>query len=169
MKQWICSFLIIASILCLCGCDTDTDNPSVNFYYVRNVYSYGAQDSVVVAEVYSAADYSDVKEILGVYLTGPQDVALASPFPDGTEVLEYTYNNTTAHITLSSHIAALSKVNQVLACACMARTVMELTGVETVNFQSDSSNFTRMEPITISKDSVVLYDNYTSTATTAPD
>jgi hypothetical protein len=69
---------------------------------------------------------------------------------------------------LSSHIAALSKVKQVLACTCLARTAMELTGAEAVHFETDSDDFTRMDPITIYEDSTLLYDNYTSSSTTVP-
>ena len=107
---------------------------------------------------------------LTILLFGPLDTnRLVSPFPSGLEITEFIYEEKNLHITLSTHITTLSKAQQTLACACIARTAMELTGVTAVYFQTDSANYARMDPIIINKDSVLLYDDYQSLTPTTTD
>jgi spore germination protein GerM len=166
MRRLVCLFMILSCLLCLDGCGNDKRNSAAEFYYVRADYAYGKEDGVISAEPRDTAVFTDAREILNNYLLGPQDATLVSPFPYGTEILEYVYKGETLHITLSSHMVALSKANQVLACTCFARTAIELTGVKAVRFESDNSTVARMDPIVISKDSYLLYDDY---GTVAPD
>lgn len=162
MKRLICFFLLLASIISLTACDQNDTGKKSNFYYVRNQYVYGQENGVMASEARSTAEYSDAQEILQAYLSGPQDSTLASPFPSGTQITEFLYKGETLHITLSAHIVTLPKAKQVLACTCLARTAMELTGVNAVYFQTDNTEFAYMDPILIDKDSVLLYDDYNS-------
>ena len=165
MKRSLCCFLIISSILCCIGCAAD-DTTAVNFYYVRDTYVYGQEDGVMAAETRDTTGLYDDQAIMNAYLDGPQDAALHSPFPIGTEILDFSIEKETLKVTLSSHIVTLSKIDQVLACACFARTAMELTGVNAVQFESDSTNFAKMDPVFIDRDSVLLYDDYLSATPT---
>lgn len=170
MKRLLCCLLIIASLLCLCGCMAEDISNSANFYYIRNGFTYGSEDSVMASEVRSTAGLSGEQEILDKYLEGPQDTnSLISPFPSGLEITEFTYKERNLHITLSTQITTLSKAKQTLACACIARTVMELTGVTAVYFQTDSADYARMDPIIFNKDSVLLYDDYQSLTPTTTE
>lgn len=170
MKRLLCYLLIIASLLCFGGCGSDEISKPANFYYIRNGFTYGSEDSVMAFEVRSTAGFSKEQEILNKYLEGPQDTnSLASPFPNGLEITDFIYKEKNLHITLSAQITTLSKAKQTLACACIARTAMELTGVTAVYFQTDSTNFTRMDPILIDKDSVLLYDDYQSLTPTTTE
>ena len=122
----------------------------------------------MVAEIHNIQGFNNDQDILRAYLNGPKDASLISPFPGETEIVEFVYKGDTLYITLSAHIVTLSKAKQVLACACLARTAMELTGVQAVHFQSDSTGLAQMEPIVISKDSVMIYDDYNSPTPTEP-
>ena len=169
MKRIISSLLIISLFLCLCGCSAgDTDN-TVTLYYVRNSYVYGSADGVMAAEERTVTEPSSDEEILRSYLDGPVDDSLSSPFPYGSQILDLHCEEEKLYITLSVHIVTLPKAKQVLACACLARTAIELMGVDSVHFQTDSTDFARMEPIVINKDSVMLYDDYNSPNPTEPD
>ena len=168
MKQFVSSLLILVSLLCLIGCDSTNGEKSASFYYVRNSYIYGQEDGVITAEVRRIEEFPSQQDVLLAYLNGPQDLSLASPFPKGMKVYEFLFQEDTLRITLSAHIVTLSKAEQVLACACFARTAMELTGVNEVHFQTDDADFARMDPIVISKDSVLLYDDYNSPTPTDP-
>lgn len=168
MKKIVCALLTLACLLCLCSCATENKEPSANFYYVRDSYIYGKEDGVIASEMRSTAEFTNAEETLRAYLSGPEDISLVSPFPKGTKIIDFFYMGETLHITLSTHIVTLSKAKQVLACACLARTAMELTRVKAVYFQSDETGFTRMEPILIDQDSVLLYDDYTGPAPTTP-
>lgn len=168
MKRFVSSLLILVSLMCFSGCDSADGEKSANFYYVRNSYIYGQEDGVMTAEVRRIEEYSSQQDVLLAYLNGPQDLSLVSPFPNGMKVYEFLFKEDTLHITLSAHIVTLSKAEQVLACACFARTAMELTGVKEVHFQTDDADFARMDPIVINKDSVLLYDDYNSPTPTDP-
>lgn len=165
MKRILCCFLVIISLLSLWGCDEDNAEASANFYYVRSAYIYGQEDGVIAAEPFDTAEFTDDREILSVYLDGPKNVDLVSPFPQGTKIIDFSYKGETLYITLSSHVVALSKAKQVLACTCFARTAMELTGVKAVHFETDSSTVARMDPILIDEDTFLLYDDYASFTT----
>ena len=161
MKRLLSVLLIAATLLCFSGCDSGETNRT-NFYYVRSEYDYGRQDGVMAPETRDTSDFTDALEILREYLAGPQDTNLASPFPKETKITEFLFKGKTLHITLSNQIVSLPKAKQVLACTCLARTAMELTGAEAVYFQTNSTGFSRMDPILIDKDSVLLYDDYHS-------
>lgn len=168
MKQFICCLLVFSCLLCLNGCRADNDGKTANFYYIRNSYIYGQADGVMAAEVREIEEFSNEREILLAYLAGPTDPLLVSPFPRETEITEFYYEGDTLYITLCDHISTLAKAKQVLACACIARTAMELTGVKAVYFQTDNTGITRMDPILIDQDSVLLYDDYNAPGTTEP-
>ena len=168
MKRILCSLLILPMLLCLCGCSDEIDENSARFYYVRGSYIYGQEDGVMAAEIRDIQEFANDQDILRAYLSGPEDITLVSPFPSETEIVGFTYKGDTLYITLSSHIVTLSKAKQVLACACFARTAIELTGVQAVYFQTDSKGLAQMEPIRITKDTVMLYDDYNSPTPTEP-
>ena len=153
------SFLIILACL-LSGCGGQKTENMADFYYVQDSYIYGQEDGVIASEVRFIGEFTNEQEILQAYLAGPNDVLLASPFPSGTQIVEFLYKGETLYITLSTHIVTQSRAKQVLACACFARTAMELTRVKAVYFQTDDTDFARMEPILIDRDSVLLYDSY---------
>ena len=163
MKR-LMSFLLILAYL-LCGCGSQKSENTANFYYVQDSYIYGQEDGVIASEVRFIGEFTNEQEILQAYLAGPNDVLLASPFPSGTHIVEFLYKGETLHITLSAHIVTQTRAKQVLACACFARTAMELTRVKAVYFQTDDTDFARMEPILIDRDSVLLYDSYNAPAT----
>ena len=164
MKRLFSCLLICVISLSLVACQTESGD-NTNFYYVRSAYVYGEEDGVIAAEARNTAEFTDVQDIMREYLLGPQDIALTSPFPQGIRITEFLYEGETLHITLSAHIVTLSKAQQVLACTCFARTVMELTGVSQVYFQTDNTDFAYMDPILIDRDSVLLYDDYNSDTT----
>ena len=168
MRKIVCALLALACLLCMCGCSMNKKESSANFYYVRDAYIYGQEDGVIASEVRSTAEFTNAEEILRAYLNGPEDISLVSPFPRGARIVDLQYKGETLYITLSTHIVALSKARQVLACACFARTAMELTGVKAVHFQSDETGFTRMDPVLLDWNSVLLYDDYNVPTPTEP-
>ena len=168
MKRFISVLLALICLICLWGCSDTHDAKTANFYYVRESYIYGQEDGVMAAESRSIEGLTNVQDILVEYLKGPQDLSLVSPFPADIEIVDYLYQGETLHITLCAHIVTLTKAKQVLACACMARTAMELTGAKSVHFQTDDADFARMDPIVIDRESILLYDNYNTSAPTEP-
>lgn len=165
MKRLLCCFLAIISVLCLWGCDEDNAEASASFYYVRSTYIYGREDGIMAAEPFDTTGFADDRNVLAAYLDGPKNADLISPFPKGTKIIDFACKGETLYITLSSHVVALSKAKQVLACTCFARTAIELMGVKAVHFETDNSTVARMDPIVIDNDAFLLYDDYASFTT----
>lgn len=168
MRRIICSLLLLACLLSLWGCAEESKAGTANFYYTRESFIYGQEDGVIAPEVRDITQFSDEKAIFTTYLKGPNDISLVSPFPRGVKIIELVYEDNTLYVTLSAHIVTLPKAKQVLACACFARTAMELTGVKAVSFQTADTELVRMEPILIDENSVLLYDDYQAPTPTEP-
>ena len=166
MKKAIHYLIILACVICLFGCSKVNKEQTANFYYIRSSYVFGKEDGVMMPEVRNTVQYAGARETMSAYMGGPQDPTLVSPFPSGTMIIDFYYVGDTLHVVFNSHLATIAKSKQVLACTCFARTAIELTGVKAVHFETDSSKVARMDPITISSDSYLLYDNYGATAAT---
>ena len=91
MKRIQCLLLAAALLLTLVGC-TLSHKPEhpVRFYFLRAAdrYEYGSVDGVVTYEERDAAGYErDLRYLLTLYLQGPVDEGLRSPFPADCRLL----------------------------------------------------------------------------------
>ena len=104
--------------------------------------------------------------MLSLYFQGPSDPELESPFPVGCKVLEFQERDGQLTLTLSRMITAKNDMDLTIACACLAKTCMELTGANTIQVESHDQEgkvlFTRI----FTKDNLLLADNYTLPAET---
>ena len=167
MKRWIS--LILVAILCFSGC-SQGNNPNqntVNFYYLRSYPNSGTYDSFFSSGVIGSesrevpTDRQDLRYVLALYLQGPSDPELASPFPIGCKVLEFYEDEGCLTLILSRMITSKNDMDLTLACACLAKTCLELTDAETIQVESHNLDgkvlFTRV----FTRDNVLLIDDYT--------
>ncbi len=161
MKRLICIFLSLAILFIFCSCkseETDIAEP-INFYYRTVPVTYGADACIITAEVRDATGYSrDYVSLIEQYLNGPKKYTSISPFPAGTTLEEFSLNVNNAQILLSPHMAILSGSELMVACACLSKTVIELTGVTTVQISSENSLLNNQETITVTADSFAYLD-----------
>ena len=162
MKKMTVFLLLTAILLSLMGCleQKEPITTPVSFYYPRSEFTYGSTDSVTTAEVRDAALFSnDHFAILSAYLAGPKKEDLKSPFPTGTTLTQLSVANGTASIILSDHIAVLSGIDLTVACVCLTRTIMELTGAKRVEISAETKLLGGSKSITMDSSNVYLSES----------
>lgn len=152
MKRIISLTLLL--LLLLTGCSSG-ENGGISFYYCRDPeqYQYFSQDGVIRAESRDLmAHRHDLQYMIGLYLAGPMEEGLVSPFTRSTRLLSAKKDGGTILIELSDHSSTMSDSEFTLACACLTLTCMEFTPCEEVTVVSGSRS------ITMDADNLLLYD-----------
>ena len=161
MKRIICLMLVLAFLL-LSGChysDSGDILEPVTFYYPRATdhFVYGAEDGVLAGEVREGSGHvGDLNYLITMYLRGPQDTTLRSPFPAGCKLEEVRSGGNTLCIVLGSEFTALENTELTLACAALAKTCLALSHTQRVRI--DSSSDEKTFTVTLTEDSLLLAD-----------
>ncbi len=163
MKK-IMAFLCLAILLT--GCTVK--NEGIRFTYRQKDLNYGSSQGVIAWESREVPGHEDdFQYLLNLYLEGPLDDTLASPFPKGTALESVTFSNHTAYVTLNEVYAEPDGMEHTVASACMAQTCFDLTNVQTVVIKCYSQEFGN-KSITLTRDSLVLTDDATAPVTIDP-
>ena len=161
MKRLICLMLALAFLL-LSGCHYSESGDilePVEFFYPRTTdhFVYGALDGVLAAEIREGTGHvGDLNYLIAMYLRGPQNENLRSPFPAGCRLEEVRSGGTILCIVLSDEFTELENAEQTLACAALAKTCLSLSGMERIRIDSASEDKTFS--ITLTLDSLLLAD-----------
>lgn len=159
MKRRVCA-LLTALLLGLCGCSQNKDwqNTTV-FYYLRGDMTYGDADSVITTEVQNVIDKnSDLDYLLSLYLAGPIDKRLRTPFPKELSVEAISRRDDLLIVTLSDELATLTDYPYTLACVCMAMTCLHLTDAKTVRISTTGEVPANRKDLEFTRDSILLQD-----------
>ena len=159
MKRIVC---LLLTVLLLSGCHYSESGDILapgEFFYPRNTDSflYGAVDGVLAAEVREASGHvGDLNYLITMYLRGPQEGNLRSPFPAGCRLEDVRSGGNVLCIILSGEFTELENTELTLACAALAKTCLPLSGMERLRIDavSDKKTFT----ITLNEDSLLLAD-----------
>jgi len=155
--------LFIALLLTLTGCTKHHNKirEPVNYYYLSTQTQLKDGGNVLSCEVRDKFGHSnDYAYLIGDYLLGPQSTNSISPFPAGTSLIHFDLMKDTALVNLSSHLALLKGQELTLACACIGRTVLEITGMKSVQISAQNDLLAGKEYITINESSLILADDY---------
>ena len=166
MKRSLCVLLCVLFLIGLCGCSTPLSGSGepVSFYYRRADFQYPGTDNVIVPEQREISGHGgDLHYMISLYLVGPLDDSLVSPFPKGTRLLETQQNGMELLLTLSDSAASLSDSAFSLACTCLALTCMSFTNAETVTVSSGE------RVMTITTDNLLLSDDSTGLTETTEE
>lgn len=161
MKKLICIFLSLSLLLIFCSCKRQEQNiiKPVNFYYRTVPVAYGTGASIIKAEVREFTGYSnDYAYLIEQYLNGPRQYSIISPFPAGTTLEEFSLSGSKAQILLSPHMSVLSGSELMVACACLSKTVIELTGINAVQISIENGLINNQKSITVTADSFAYWD-----------
>jgi len=159
-------FAIACLMALLTGCGGRQDE--IRFAYRQKDLRYGDLQAVIGWETREApGKEEDIQYLLTLYLEGPLDDTLVSPFPRGTALESVTFSDQTIHVTLSPVYAGLDGMEHTLASACMAQTCFQLTNVQTVVIKCTSEEYGN-KSITLTRDSLLLVDEATAPVTTEP-
>ncbi len=163
MKKYVVIFLVLSLISSLCGCNHEKEPiDAVQFYYLReeDSYLYGSADGVVTFEDRDPSGHQgDFRYLLTLYLQGPLEDGLESPFPAGCAVTELTRTSTEMTVTLNANFLRLKGMDRTLACVCLARTCFSLANVQKVHIQARDADTEEQIYETITIDSLLLEDN----------
>lgn len=158
MRKMICLLLAIALLLSGCG-GASLKTPG-NFYYRLSDIAYNSADGVIAPEVRELDGLTeDPEALMEVYLKGPESRELESPFPRNTTLEEWSMEDTTMTLTLSREFSSLSGLDLTIACACITRTLLELTPATTVVIQTTDSRLDNNVHVTMSDDLMLLVDD----------
>lgn len=156
MKRVFACCLAILIMIATAGCSSlnhDFEN-TVSFYYPRVEYDYQAEMPVIAPEYREVTGHrNDLDYLVSLYLMGPLNNELVVPFPAGTRLVKTAQENASLTVELTDTGRALSDIRFSLACACLSKTCMELTEVQSVTVVSGSRRLTTTE------ESLLLIDN----------
>jgi len=163
MKRTLCLMLILLLIAGTCGChysDSRDVLEPVEFFYPRKStgFVYGSADGVITSEIREASGHvGDLNYLLAMYLQGPQDAGLRSPFPAGCALEKVHTEDSTLYVRLSAEFAVLENAELTLACASLAKTCFSMTDFDHVciDAASDEKSF----HMTLDVDSVLYSDH----------
>ena len=158
MKRFIC--LTLALLFLLSGCAAAQLREPVTFYYPRTQYRYGAADGVIAQEQRESTGHrGDLTYLLSLYLMGPAEEGLRSPLPKGILLMSATVEAGEVRLTLSDSSRLMTEADFSLACACLALTAQEITGLTTVSIESGDRS------VTMTAEDLTLYDDSATAAT----
>lgn len=155
MRRVICILVAAILLLSLCGCSSSNLDSSVSFFYCRtpDEYQYFKANGVISSEERDLTGHtSDLHYMISLYLAGPLEESLTSPFPKKTRLLDVRHAGQYIDIELTDLGGSLSDSEFSLAAACLAQTCMNFTGSTSVTLKSGIRN------ITITSDNIVLHD-----------
>lgn len=163
MKRVVCAFISACFLICLCACTQNTANVKepFNLYYRANNTQYEKLNTIIAVEVRDAYGHSgDYHYLMQEYLNGPISESCTSPFPSGTVLEELNIVSNKAQIVLSEQFAALTGSDLMIACACISRTISELTDVQSVQISTVNNMLNGHDSITINRDTFNFMDNF---------
>lgn len=161
MKKLLGLILTACLILALLGCNHNQDdiNEPVHFYYKNPSVAYNDEHAVIIYEIRDRADFEDdLETILNIYLQGPLTDAYLNPFPTGIIVNTVEMSEDTVCVTLSEELLKVEGMEQTIACACLTKTAMELTGCTSILITVPSGVKDGFS-ITMDAQSLLLLDN----------
>ena len=160
MKKQICLLLIFAVVLSLGGCGSESYQDPGHFYYLRTTSRFSGGDGVIVPEVRELKNLrSDLDSVLLTYLEGPTTEDLESPFPRDTEMLDWKRIGTSLHINFSKPFSQLSGIDLTLACACIAKTCMDVTDAQIIRIRADGALLNGSTYIVMDEESIRVLDD----------
>ena len=159
MRRLSC-FLIILAISLLSGCtDPHTNIQNVTFYYVHNDIVFGTESGVIAStQIQVTGNNTDYQKLLEKYFRGPTNYDCTSPFPAGITLEEFNMDANKVQILLSPHMSTLSGIQFTIACACLTRTVLEMTGSQSVQIRIQDNLIYGQESVTFNLSSFSYWD-----------
>ena len=164
MKKIMGFLLIISLILSGCAIGQDRWKEPVTFYYLRahanaDDYNVFFKDGAMGSETREGAGHrNDLNYLISMYLQGPMDTKLESPFPTGCKVTDIHLDNRELTISLNAVVSQLNDMELTIASACLAKTCIDLIDVEIVHVEARSLDQKALFTRSFSADSLLLED-----------
>ena len=159
--------LLLSMLLLLSGCSLALDNikEPVEFYYLRacstpdDHKTYFTEGAIAPETREATGRRQDLYYLLSMYLRGPQDSQLVSPFPTGSTVVKIRQEDRKLTVYLNAVAANLEDFDLTLANACLAKTCLALADVDTVYIESRGINDKILFSATMTADDLILKES----------
>ena len=126
-----------------------------SFFYCRSRTQQG-DDGVICAEQRDIdPTQTPPMDWLRDYFAGPEDAALRSPFPEGTQPLDFYTYRSVGYLMISREAATLEGLDRTLAFACAAKTLFALDGLQAVSITVQGAE----QSATVFRQDIVLRDS----------
>ena len=165
MRRQLCLILAMLLLLSLCGCSyqsVDTSKPAAFYYTWADLEAKMEKEpdcGAIGSELRETSTRAgDINYLLALYMRGPLDPELKSPFPAGCRVVSASVKDDTLCVTMDASFARMENVQLTLACACLAKTCFSLADVTQVQITSETPDGNKAVNITIGTDSLLLTD-----------
>jgi len=162
MRKTVSMLICLLMLLSMAGCAREAKKiqKPVNFYYRQSTVAYDQDGGVIGSELReSLGNENNIKALLSLYLDGPVSENLSQTFPEDVFVVSVNCTDGVAKVVFSYQFAALSGIDLTIACACVTMTVMELTGMETVQISAAGALLDQCESIIMDKNALFTTDN----------
>lgn len=167
MRRILILCILGCLVLNLAGCSFGSQlKEPVPFYYTRDGenYVYGEADGVITSEEREASGHTaDLEYLLSLYLSGPLDEDLVSPFPEGTQLESIDRDSSGLIILLNDSFSQLSGMELTVACACISATCFALVDVQQVRIISPQTQYDSAVEMVITRDTLTLIDTVMDT------
>ena len=160
MKRIVCLLLIFALLTGCTNLHLGRQESGVQFYYRSADSDYFSPLGAMGKEQRTLReDQMNIKGMMELYLGGPMDPELTVPFPKEMRLIRSEQTSREITLVFDDSLAALTGVGLRLACACIARTVSEYGGYETVTIRAETLELDGEEEITVRPSDLVLEDH----------
>lgn len=160
MKKTTVCILLLVLFLSLTGCHNDLNEPA-NFYYPRQTdnIQFGVANGLVTVEQRELTGHTgDLQYILSLYLLGPLDTGLYSPFPEGTVLETILLEEGVLTVSLSEDFSQLSGMELTIACACLSSTCFDLADAAQIVILSPKTELYPQVEVTMERNCLTLLD-----------
>lgn len=161
MKKILPTILVLLLTVCCTGCNNQVTKYSTpaTFYYCVEKPSYATDSSIIRSEERTInCPPNDYKAIMQVYLEGPKERKIYSPFPKDLTITELMIDGETTYITFSTNLSYLTGINLTLACVCIANTCFDLTHSQNVDISAEHALLDNAPSVFISRGSTLTSD-----------
>ena len=154
MNRLLILFCIVCFLLCGCQLFSHKNREPVLFYYQQSEYVLGEENGSIDAEERDGTGHiTDMDYLLRLYLAGPMNESLTSPFPADVQLTGVRTGQNMVTVTLTGSPDTLPEAQKTLACACLTLTCLDMSEEETVMI------FWGDEIITMDRSCLTLFDS----------
>lgn len=142
MKRFILVTVILSLLFSGCAFGGDGLKEPVTFYYLRDhsdpedYDAFFTEGAIGFEEREASGHRQDLNYLLKLYLRGPLNGDLESPFPVGSRITDIQLEDRTLTVTMNFIPSQYNDMELTISCGCLAKTCMGLADVDTVTVQA---------------------------------